>query len=62
MMVEMSQVMPTTGQERTGAGMPPSEAVTPEVRARAIRAQQAVFLVMVILILLPVAVWFWMNQ
>ncbi len=50
------------GQE-TGADENSSDAeVTPALRAQAIRAQRWVFVVMVGMILLPVAVWWWQES
>jgi hypothetical protein len=58
----MSLVTQAPGQERTGTEYPSAGEVTPALRARAARAQMVVGVIMVVLIVLPVVVWWVMFQ
>ena len=57
MMGGVSQTAPMAGEERGAGEEFPGAEIAPAVRAQAARAQRWVFVVMVIMIILPVAVW-----
>jgi len=48
------------GEERGAGEEFPGAEVAPALRAQAARAQRWVFVVMVIMMVLPVAVWWWL--
>ena len=56
----VSQAARMAGEERGAGEEFPGAEVAPALRAQAARAQRWVFVVMVIMMVLPVAVWWWL--